>query len=162
MFRFTVNAGQVVDFDLDTALNGPGGLGAYLRLFNAQGQQLAANDNAAAPGEGGVGFDPYLRFTFTVAGIYTIAVSNSTNINYDPITGSGDIAGGQNSTGDYQLIINTPGAAPNDPDDTLAESQVLSPPSATPVTVNGDISPDIDVDMYRRRTGRRLRYRYSA
>ena len=37
MVGFTVSAGQVVDFDIDTPLNGPGGLGSYLRLFNAQG-----------------------------------------------------------------------------------------------------------------------------
>jgi hypothetical protein len=28
----------------------PAGLGSYLRLFDAQGQQLAFNDNARAPG----------------------------------------------------------------------------------------------------------------
>src|SRR5262249_33773118 len=65
IYSFTVTPGQVVDFDIDTPLNGPGGLGSYLRLFNVQGQQLAFNDNAAAPGENTVGFDAYLRFTFT-------------------------------------------------------------------------------------------------
>ena len=149
MFRFSVNAGQVVDFDIDTPINGPGGLGAYLRLFNSQGQQLAFNDNAAAPGEGGVGFDPYLRFTFTAAGIYTIAVSNSNNITYDPVTGNGDIAGGQNSIGDYQLTVQTPGVAPNDPDDSLTEAVFLGAVSTSPLTSTGDISPDVDVDVFR-------------
>jgi hypothetical protein len=57
MFRFSVTSGQVVDIDIDTPQNGPGGLGSYLRLFNSLGQQLAANDDAAAPGENVVGFD---------------------------------------------------------------------------------------------------------
>src|SRR5262245_50731862 len=41
MYRFTVTAGQTVDFDIDTPQNGPGGLGSFLRLFNSQGTQLA-------------------------------------------------------------------------------------------------------------------------
>jgi len=34
MYKFSVTAAQVVDFDIDTVLNGPGGLGSYIRLFN--------------------------------------------------------------------------------------------------------------------------------
>src|SRR5689334_3188562 len=51
MYRFTVVAGQVVDFDINTPVNGPGGLDSYLRLFDSQGNTLAANDDGAAPGE---------------------------------------------------------------------------------------------------------------
>ncbi len=40
LYAFAVTAGQVVDFDIDTTLNGAGGLGSYLRLFNPQGQEL--------------------------------------------------------------------------------------------------------------------------
>src|SRR6187549_1786282 len=61
IYKFTVGAGQVVDFNINTPLNGPNGLGSYLRLFNAQGQQLASNDDANAPGENEIGFDAYLR-----------------------------------------------------------------------------------------------------
>ena len=50
MYRFTVTSGQVVDFDIDTAENGPDGLGSYVRLFNSQGQQLAANNDACRTG----------------------------------------------------------------------------------------------------------------
>ena len=70
LYRFTVAAGQVVDFDIDTPFNGPGGLGSYLRLFNSLGQEIAFNNNAAAPGETVIGFDAYLRFTFATAGTY--------------------------------------------------------------------------------------------
>src|SRR5689334_21571098 len=35
LYRVRVSAGQVVDFDIDTPQNGPGGLGSYLRLFDA-------------------------------------------------------------------------------------------------------------------------------
>ncbi len=146
MIKFTVTAGQIVDFDIDTALNGSTGLNSYLRLFDAQGTQLASNNNGAAVGEATVSFDAYLRYTFVNAGTYYVAVSNSTNITYNPTTGNGDLAGGQNSTGDYQLIIT---ALPVDPDDSLTEAADLGAVSTTPASVSAGISPDIDVDMYR-------------
>lgn len=149
MYSFSVNAGQVVDFDVDTLLNGPGGLGGYLRLFNQQGQLLAANDNAAAPDEGTVGFDPYLRYTFATGGTYAIAVSNSNNTNYDPLSGNGDTLGGLHSTGDYRLTVQTPAAPANDPDDALSEAVSLGAITSTPVSNSDMISPDVDVDMWR-------------
>ncbi len=147
MYSFTVTAGQVVDFDIDTTLNGNGGLQSYLRVFNGQGQQLAANDNAAAPGEASVGFDAYVRFTFATAGTFYVAVSNSGNITYDPSTGNGDTGGGSNGTGSYQLILSTPTTEVGDPDDSIAEATALGQVSTTAATANGQISPDIDVDM---------------
>ena len=105
VYGFTVKAGQVVDFDIDTTLNGTGGLGSYLRVFNAQGQQLAFNDDGAAPGESVLGFDAYLRYTFPTAGSYYVGVSNFNNVTYNPVTGDGDTAGGRDSIGSYQLIV---------------------------------------------------------
>ena len=108
MYRFTVTAGQVVDFDIDTTLNGSGGLGSYLRLFDAQGQELAFNNDATAPGETEIGFDAYLRHTFPSRGTFYVGVSNFNNAQYDPITGDGDTAGGRDSIGSYQLIVQDP------------------------------------------------------
>ena len=45
MYAFSVAPRQVVDFDIDTVLNGPGGLGSYIRLFNSQGAQLDYNND---------------------------------------------------------------------------------------------------------------------
>jgi hypothetical protein len=97
---------MVVDFDIDTPLNGPGGLDSFLWLFNSQGQQLSFNNNAAAPGENQAVFDAFLQYTFATAGTYYLGVSNAHNTQYDPLTGNGDTAGGQNSIGSYQLIVN--------------------------------------------------------
>ena len=146
MFSFNVTVGQVVDFDIDTNLNGTGGLGSYLRLFNAQGQELAFNNDASAPGEGNPGFDAYLRYSFGAAGTFYVAVSNANNISYDPSTGNGDAAGGASATGDYQLLIT---ALPVDTDDSFSEAQVLGAISTTASITNGTINPDVDVDMYR-------------
>ncbi|MEQ1828481.1 MAG: DVUA0089 family protein [Pirellula sp.] len=147
MVSFTVSAGQAVDFDIDTTLNGPGGLGSYIRLFNGQGTELAINNDAAAPGEGTIGFDAYLRFTFSVGGTYYLGVSNFNNVQYNPLTGDGDTAGGLNSTGSYQLIVQTAAAPVPDPNDTISEAASLGAISTTPITVNATISPDIDVNM---------------
>ncbi|MEQ1827559.1 MAG: DVUA0089 family protein, partial [Pirellula sp.] len=144
MVRFVVTAGQIVDFDIDTALNGGSGLGSYLRLFDGQGAQLALNNDAAAPGENSIGLDAYLRFVFPNSGTFYIGVSNSNNTQYDPVTGNGDVSGGANSTGAYQLILN---ALPSDNDDTIAEASPLGAITSSPAIVNGSIITDIDVNM---------------
>lgn len=146
MFSVTVTAGQVVDFDLDTTQNGSGGLGSFLRLFDSLGNQLDVNDDGAAPGENSVGFDAYVRYTFTTAGTYFLGVSNSNNVTYNALVGDGDTAGGLNSTGAYQLTVQ---ALPVDPDDATSEATSLGPITSTPVTTSASITPDIDVDMYR-------------
>lgn len=145
LYRFTVSADQVVEFDIDTAANGPGGLGSFLRIFDAQGQQLAFNNDAAAAGEGQVGFDAYLTHTFATAGAYFVGVSNANNTAYNPVTGNNDTAGGQHSIGDYQLIVRT---IPPDPDDTLDEAVTLGTLTDVPEVVDASIDPDIDVDLY--------------
>ena len=147
MVGFTVTAGQVVDFDIDTPFNGPGGLGAYLRLFNAQGTQIAFNNDGMAPGEDTLGFDPYLRYTFATGGSYFLGTSNYNNLQYNAVTGDGDTAGGFNSIGTYQLIIQTASVAVPDPNDTILEAASLGTLSTTPITVSASISPDTDVNM---------------
>lgn len=145
MYSFTVTAGQIVDFNINTALNGSGGLGSYLRLFNSAGTQLAANNDAAAPGEPTVGFDAYLRYTFASAGTYYIGVTNFTNIAYDPTNGNGIIAGGTDATGNYTLIVQT--LLP-DLDNTLAKATPLGAISTSPKGASASIDPDIDIDLY--------------
>ena len=135
MVGFTVTAGQVVDFDIDTPLNGPGGLGAYLRLFNAQGTQIAFNNDGMAPGEDTLGFDPYLRYTFATGGSYFLGTSNYNNLQYNAVTGDGDTAGGLYSTGNYTLIIK---ALPIDLDDSIAEAASLGAISATAKTIRSE------------------------
>ena len=60
MYKFEVNTNQTVDFDIDTADNGPNGLNSYLRLFNSQGEELGFNNNGMAPGENLLGSDAFL------------------------------------------------------------------------------------------------------
>ncbi len=99
MFKFTARAGQRLGFDVDT--NGSP-LNGYMRLFNAAGTQLAANDNGAAPGET-LHVSPYIEYTFATAGTYYVGISGKGNQNYNLTTGSGDTAG---STGAFTLTMN--------------------------------------------------------
>ena len=100
LIRFTVKKGQKVGFDLDRASGTS--LNSFLRLFDANGNQLASNDDAAAPGETKAS-DSYLSFTFNTAGTYYIGVSNNANKAYEPRFGYGD--GGTGSTGAYKLSL---------------------------------------------------------
>jgi uncharacterized delta-60 repeat protein len=99
VFRVEVAAGQRVGIDVDRTAGS--NLDAYLRLFDAAGRQIAASDNAAAPGEAGGGVDPYLEFTFPKAGTYYAGVSARGNGAYNAVTGGGDTSGG--STGRFTL-----------------------------------------------------------
>ncbi|WP_254510021.1 beta strand repeat-containing protein [Anatilimnocola floriformis] len=148
LIRFTVTNGDSVDFDIDTALNGVGGLGSYLRLFNASGTELASNDDGAAPGESTVGFDSYLRYAFSTGGTYYLGVSNNTNRNYNTTTGGNDTAGGQNSIGAYTLTITLVTTSPTDTNDQISEAIVLGTPNSTPIVNSLSIAPDTDVNMY--------------
>src|SRR6185295_5078493 len=118
-----------------------------LRIFNAQGQELAFNDNAAAPGETQVGFDAYIRFTFPTTGTFFVGVSNANNTLYNAVTGDGDTAGGFNSIGDYQLTIQRINVV-LDAGNTLSTATAVGTVTTTPITINASITPDTDIDVY--------------
>jgi hypothetical protein len=145
MYRIDVRAGRTIDFDIDTTLNGPGGLGSYIRLFNVNGTEIAFNNDAAAPGDTEMGFDSYLRYRFNTTGTYYLGVSNFSNRAYNPVTGRGDVLSNQNSTGTYRLRAQ---ALPNDGDDTISEAVSVGSLQTGPKTLSGAISFDVDVDMF--------------
>lgn len=101
VLKVTVSAGTRLAFDLDPR-TGSGALNPYLRLFTAGGVELAANDNAPAPGEA-AGVWSYLTYTFRTAGTYYVAVSTGANRAFDVLAGTGDLAGG--ATGAYALLV---------------------------------------------------------
>ncbi|MCA9196580.1 MAG: pre-peptidase C-terminal domain-containing protein [Planctomycetales bacterium] len=98
MVQFQLSVGQRVTIDVDSD-DAP--VDTVLRLFDANGNEVAFSDDTAAPGES-PSREPYLAYTATVAGNYYVAVSGFSNTAYDPNrTGSG-IAG---NTGDYTMQI---------------------------------------------------------
>ncbi|QOV91052.1 PPC domain-containing protein [Humisphaera borealis] len=99
MYKISVVAGQRLRFDIDRTSTSA--LDSYLRLFNAAGTQLAASDNAAAPGET-LAKDAYLEYTFATAGTYYFGVSGAANKAYSATAGTGDVTG---STGAYGCVV---------------------------------------------------------
>jgi hypothetical protein len=107
MYQVAVAAGTRVGFDIDTPTNGPGGVGAYLRVFDAAGVQLAANNDGRAPDDQQpLGFDSYLEYTFPQAGTYFVGVSNWQNTRYSATTGIDVMASNPaHLTGPYTLTV---------------------------------------------------------
>ncbi|MFM9960515.1 MAG: DVUA0089 family protein [Planctomycetaceae bacterium] len=144
VYRVDVAAGQRLSFDIDRPAGSQ--LDSYLRLFNSSGQQLAFNDDAAAPGEVR-GLDSFLEFTFATAGSYYLGVSGFGNRSYDAVTGLGDTNG---RTGNYALVVSatTTTVTSSDADDQISEAVNLAE-IGQPVTRTGTIDVATDVDMYR-------------
>jgi hypothetical protein len=115
-----------------------GTLDSNIRLFDANGNELAFSEDNAAPGES-ASTQSYLEYTFPNTGRFYLGVSGFGNRSYNPSSGFGATRG---LTGDYTLTIQRV----NDPDDQIGEE-------ARSITVGttsepGTIDPQTDVDMY--------------
>jgi len=80
----------------------------FMRLFDAKGNQLASNDDGAAPGETASKFS---FLTFVIPPNFPddfvfVAVSSAQNKNYNPLTGGGDSGG--STLGQYTISIAKP------------------------------------------------------
>ncbi|MGD1930563.1 MAG: pre-peptidase C-terminal domain-containing protein [Leptolyngbyaceae cyanobacterium] len=98
-YSFDLDAGETVSLDVDSSdwdtldlrgipivypgLNDVQRPDTELRLFDADGNELAANNDGAAPGED-FSRDPFIEYTAGTAGTYYIGVSQLGNRNYDP------------------------------------------------------------------------------
>jgi hypothetical protein len=140
MFKFTAKAGQRIGFDVDRTTGST--LDSYIRLFNAAGTQILTNNNGFAPGEPINTAESYFEWTFPTAGTYYLGVSALPNTKYDPVAGSGDVAG--SSGGGYKLTLTDRTAS--DWDDQLSEGVAAT--VGGPV-ITGAIAPSGDVDVYK-------------
>ncbi|MBM4088790.1 MAG: hypothetical protein FJ276_05075, partial [Planctomycetes bacterium] len=100
-YRFQMEVGERVTVDIDAAPLST--LDSYLRLFDAQGNLVAFNDNGMAPGETG-STDSFVDFTATKAGTYYVGVSGKGNEQYDPLSLGNRT--GPASAGVYQINLN--------------------------------------------------------
>ncbi|MEM6839794.1 MAG: DVUA0089 family protein [Cyanobacteria bacterium P01_C01_bin.120] len=99
-YSVTLEAGQTLALDIDADEPGTQSLvrgdipfpaldeviqrvDTELRLFDAEGNELAANNDGAAPGEE-FSRDPFIEYTAELAGTYYVGVSVLGNRNYDP------------------------------------------------------------------------------
>jgi hypothetical protein len=95
LFAVSLAAGQTLTADV-TARDVGSTLDSYLRLFDATGRELAANDDA------GGSRDSYLQFTAAAAGTYYVGMSGFRNSRYFPTVAGSGVTG---STGSYTLDL---------------------------------------------------------
>jgi hypothetical protein len=105
MILLNLDATGDTSFAIDLDSSNGSNVDTYLRLFDPSGNQLASNDDGAAPGEAASKFS---FLTFTLPANYNsdfvfVGVSAAANKNYNAVTGSGDAGG--NSSGAYTLNI---------------------------------------------------------
>ena len=146
LYRFQADAGLGITLDID--IDEPfGGLDSILRLFDANGNQLAVDDDGNAPGED-FGLDSFIGFVANFTGDYFVGVSSFSNFNYDPVNGGNSFGGG---SGDYNLEINLVEIEPdNDPDNTIAEAvdSGVSSTGNNSTVISDSINPQRDVDVF--------------
>lgn len=132
-YQFQETAGQTIRASVDA---GVGGLQADMRLFDASGNELAADIDGDS--------DVSIQYTFVAGGNYYLAVSGSPNHVFSPLV---EMSGVSGSVGPYTLnATSVVGSA--DTNGTIA--------TATPVTVGSQIDGEIgdepagtfDVDLY--------------
>ena len=82
LYQFQANSGEEIVLDIDAQeLDPDNNLDSILRLFDADGQELARSDDNAAPGETST-LDSYLNFQVPNTGVYYIGVSSFSNTEY--------------------------------------------------------------------------------
>ena len=132
LYQFTAEAGDRLGFDIDS----PGDFDSYLRLFDASGVELDANDDGTGPAPEDYFYDSYFTYTFAEAGTYYVGVGNlGLRDDYDPVDGTRTGTG--SATGIYSLTV-------HDLDDQASEATPLSPG----VTAFAGIGSDFDVDLF--------------
>jgi len=113
LYKFVPTASGPYDIRTDTSQEGSAD--TYLRLFDANGNQLASNDNASDATTAS-----FIRASLTAGQTYYIGVSGTANSSYDPVSGAGTTAG---ATGTYGLSI----ASANIPAITVSNPAPASP-----------------------------------
>ncbi len=136
LYELTISSFELnKEITFTAADNGDGGdvLDPYLRLFDANGNELEDDD------DGGPGLDSELDFTFTTTGTYYLGISSSSNEQYDAETGLGDQTGGASSTGGYFITL----------EDTNDEIDEAIPNDLNNGFGSGFVDPNTDVDLFR-------------
>jgi hypothetical protein len=137
MVQLHLDAGDQVVITTNTARLATQ-LNSYLRLFDADGNQLAANDNADPTNP--FSRDSRIEFTAKDRGTYFVGISAAHNFNYTPtVAGSGSPSGGVVTQGFYEFTI-----AVNDPVGPVRVGNRLNLPNRGTVTPTG--LPDDFVD----------------
>ncbi|WP_339384464.1 DVUA0089 family protein [Oscillatoria sp. FACHB-1407] len=144
LYKVQLNVGETLTVDIDSGFPT---LDSVLRIFNANGTQVAFSDDTAAPGEI-LGEDAYIQFQPTTAGTYYIGISGASNTAYNPFIANSGVLG---DAGEYELEI-----VIREPNSTIATAIDVELGSSfgffSTSTRIGDIftlTPGVDIDFYR-------------
>lgn len=152
-YRFELKKGEGITLDIDTvnAANNTANFDSYLRVFDANGNELAFNDDYAAESEE-FGLDSYAGFIANSTEEYYVGVSSVANQNYSPVEGK-DVTPVRDDfvAGDYDLTLNIVEVeADRDPDNTIAEATATEVGSNIQnAVISGEVEKESDVDLYR-------------
>ena len=101
LYQVSLQAGQqlIADVDAQVVDGGPplSNLDSYLRVFDASGNQLAADNDGVDPDTGQFSQDAILYFTAPAAGTYYVGVSGNPNTAYNPNVPDSGVAGSTGS-----------------------------------------------------------------
>ncbi len=156
LFKVELETGDTLGVDINAEITGST-LDSVLRVFGANGNQLAFNDDAELGG-GGFEPDPNLTFTASLNGTYYVGVSSAPNEDYDPNVEDSGTEDGE-SSGDYDLVLTYTEATPpvdevyNEANDTLQSANVIEFDSSSRLEIFGAIGDtpagSNDVDLFR-------------
>ena len=153
LYRFELEQGQGITLDIDTInlTEDPTKFDSYLRVFDADGNELSSNDDSFAQLEAS-NLDSYLGFIANATGQYYVGVSDTVNRDYNPIEVEDlNLVEDDNFVpGNYDLSLNiVPVESDADPDNTVAEAIALSIDDETQTAVvKKKIATKSDVDLY--------------
>ncbi|MCL4201298.1 MAG: pre-peptidase C-terminal domain-containing protein [Pirellulaceae bacterium] len=129
MISFRLDAGDTVLIETDTTRLQTT-LNTYLRLFDASGNELAANDNKDPTNA--FSRDSRIQFTASQRGTYYVGVSANHNRDYLPTAANSGTPDGTPTEGFYEYVISVV-----DPAGPQRVGNRLNLPNANTVTVSG-------------------------
>jgi len=152
LYQFQLDAGEGATLDINAAAQ-ESELDSYLRLFDAEGNELAVDDDDDNNITEDTTADSLLNFVADTSGEYYIGVSSEGNTAYDALNGSNNFSNDSGfSTGEYELAINIAPVTPDrDPDNTISEAvdTRISSTGEQSTTISDAIAPASDVDLYK-------------
>lgn len=152
LYRFELEQGQGITLDIDTInlTQDSTKFDSYLRVFDANGNELSSNDDSFGQLEAS-NLDSYLGFIANATGQYYVGVSDTANREYNPIQieDLSLLEDDNFAPGNYDLSLNiVPVESDTDPDNTISEAIALSIDNDRTGVVRKKIATKSDVDLY--------------
>ncbi len=154
VYQIQLGEGDGVYLDLDAKII-DSELDSFLRVFDAQGNELTFDDNDDTNFTEDFSTDSAIAFAPLTAGEYFIGVSASGNFDYDVVNGrtnfSSNVTSPFSTIGSYELNINLANITPDeDIDNTIAEAvnSNVSSIGERSTVLDREIDATSDVDIY--------------